>query len=134
MPLPRSEEEDFDGSSICVLLLTTMAGNELKIEVPISIHHNLEMLEDYLVEHLPAISQLDTFGCELTLIDADTHHALSDPIQDELWNHTCFHLVVRNCFQTFNYKEQIQRSVYEALPKAISPGPYRVQFPTITKP
>lgn len=50
-------------------------------------------------------------------VDADTHHALSDPIQDELWNHTCFHLVVQNCFQTHSYKEQIQRSVHDALPK-----------------
>ena len=89
IPLLRSGEEDeFVGSSPCPLLLTTMAGNEIQIVVPLSIHHNWEMLEDYLVEHLPAVSQLDAFGCELTLLDADSQHALCDPIQEELWNNT----------------------------------------------
>ena len=57
IPLLRSREEDeFAGSSTCPLLLTTMAGTEIQIVVPFSIHHNWEMLEDYLVEHLPGIS------------------------------------------------------------------------------
>ena len=77
------------------------------------------MLEDYLVEHLPAVSQLDTFGCELTLLDADSQHALCDPIQEELWNNTRFRLIVRDCFRSCSGKEQLQRDVYEALPKAI---------------
>ena len=46
------------------------------------------MLEEYLVEHLP---QLDTFGCELTLLDADTQ----------------FCLIVHECFQQVKPKEQI---------------------------
>ena len=50
---------------------------------------------------LPAVSQLDTFGCELTLLDADTHHALCDPIQDVLCGNTHFHLVVQDCFQRY---------------------------------
>ena len=107
------------GSSPCPLLLTTMAGNEIQIVVPLSIHHNWEMLEDYLVEHLPVVSQLDTFGCELTLLHADSQHALCDPIQEELWNNTRFHLIVRDCFRSCSGKEQLQRDVYEALPKAI---------------
>ena len=49
-PLLCSEEEDLAGTSLCALLLTTMAGNEIKIEVPLSIHHNWDMLEDYLVD------------------------------------------------------------------------------------
>ena len=47
-PLLCSEEEDLAGASLCTLLLTTMAGNEITIEVPISTHHNWEMLEDYV--------------------------------------------------------------------------------------
>ena len=43
------------------------------------------MLEEYLVEHLPLVSQLDTFGCELTLLDADARQALQDPTQEDLW-------------------------------------------------
>ena len=78
IPLLRSREEDeFAGSSPCPLLLTTMAGNEIQIVVPFSIHHNWEMLEDYLVEHLPAVGQLNTFGCEVTLLDAETQYRRS---------------------------------------------------------
>ena len=58
---------------------TTMAGNESQIVVPFSVHHNWEMLEDHLVEHLPAVGQLNTFGCEVTLLEADTQHVLCDP-------------------------------------------------------
>ena len=95
------------------------AGNVIQIVAPVCIHHNWEMLEDYLVAHLPAVGQLDTFGCELTLLDADTHHVLCDPIHDELWNNMRLHLVVQDCFQSYSCKEQIQRDVYEAHPKAI---------------
>ena len=37
------------------------------------------MLEEYLVEHLPRNSLIETFGCELTLINADAQVALQDP-------------------------------------------------------
>ena len=112
-PLQCREEEDFAGICPCPLLL------DIQIVVPISIHHNWEMLEDYLVEHLPAVGQLDACGCELTLVDADTHQVLCDPIHDELWNNMHFHLVAQDCFQSYSCKEQIQRDVYEAHPKAI---------------
>ena len=68
---------------------------------------------------LPAVSQLDTFGCELTLLDADTHHALCDPIQDVLCGNTHFHLVVQDCFQRYDCREQIQGEEYDDFPKAI---------------
>ena len=77
------------------------------------------MLEDYLVENLPAVSHLDTFGCELILLDADTHQALSDPIQETLWVNSHFHLVVQECFQRYDCKEQIRGEEYEDYPKAI---------------
>ena len=70
-----------------------MAGTAIRIEVPVSIHRTWDMLEEYLVEYLPAVSSLDTFGCELTLLDVDTHQALRDPIQEALWGNTQFHLV-----------------------------------------
>ena len=74
-----------------------MAGTVTQIVVPVSIHHRWDML---LPSGTPAaVSQLDTFGCELTLLD--THHALCDPIQDVLWGNTHFHLVVQDCFQIF---------------------------------
>ena len=76
-------------------------------------------LEEYLVEHLPLVSQIDTFGCELTLLDADTHQALQDPTQEDLWWNTQFCLIVHECFQQVERKEQIQGLEYEDCPKAI---------------
>ena len=61
----------------------------------------------------------DTFGCELTLLDVDTHQTLQDPIQEDLWWNTQFHLVVQDCFQQYDCKEQIQGEEYEDYPKAI---------------
>ena len=56
------------------------------------------MLEEYLVEHLPRNSLIETFGCELTLINADTQIALHDPIQEDLWKNNHFGLVVHDSF------------------------------------
>ena len=64
------------------------------------------------------VARLDTFGCELTLLGADTNLALCDPIHDELWSNMRFHLVVQECFQAHSCEEQIQRDVFEAHPKA----------------
>ena len=91
------EDNEFAGNCSYTLLLTTMAGTGMQIVVPVSIHHRWDMLEDHLVENLPAVSHLDTFGCELILLDADTHQALSDPIQETLWVNSHFHLVVQEC-------------------------------------
>ena len=71
------------------------------------------------MENLPAVSSLDTFGRELTLLDVDTHQALCDPIQEALWGNTQFHLIVQDCFQRYDRKEQIQGEEYEDYPKAI---------------
>ena len=77
------------------------------------------MLEDYLVENLPAVSRLDTFGCELTLLDPHTQQALCDPIQEALWGTTHFHLIVQTCFQKYDCRDQIQGDEYEDYPKAV---------------
>ena len=110
-----------DGDDNCPLCLQlkTIAGTTIQIHVPVSIFHTWEMLEEYLVEHLSAVSHLDTFGCELALLDADTHQALQDPIQEDLWWNTQFSLIVHECFQQFERKEQIRGIEYEDYPKAI---------------
>ena len=41
-------------------------------------------LPEYLIEHLPCISSIETFGCELTLLNTDTQVVLQDPVQEEL--------------------------------------------------
>ena len=77
------------------------------------------MLEDYLVEHLPLVSQIDTFGSELTLLDPDTRQVLQDPMQEDLWWNTQFCLIAHECFQQVERKEQIQGLEYEDCPNAI---------------
>ena len=77
------------------------------------------MLEEYLVEHLPCISPIETFGCELTLLNADTQVALQDPVQEELWNTNHFCLIVHECFRSLENNKPLQGLDYEDCPKAI---------------
>ena len=88
MSLSRKDDNEFAGSSSYSLHLITMAGTAIHIVAPVSIHHTWDMLEEHLVENLPAVSSLDMFGCELTLLDVDTHQALCDPIQEALYGAT----------------------------------------------
>ena len=44
------------------LYLTTLAVTVIQLQVPVSVYHTWEMLEEYLVEHLPCISPIETFG------------------------------------------------------------------------
>ena len=53
----------------------------------------------HLIERLPCISPIETFGCELTLLNADAQVALQDPVQEELWNTNHFSLIVHECFR-----------------------------------
>ena len=119
MAQPHAQDDDWDDPSFLRLFLTTLAGAVIQVQVPVSIHHTWEMLEEYLVEHLPLVSFIDTFGCELTLFDADTHMALQDPIQEDLWWNTQFCLVVHECFLTAENNKKLQGLDYEDCPKAI---------------
>ena len=119
MSQSHAQSCDCDDHSFLRLHLTTIAGTVIQPQVPVSIHHTWEMLEEYLVEHLPLVSQIDTFGCEFTLLDSDTHLALQDPIPEDLWWNTQFCLIVHERFLTVERKEQIQGLEHEDCPKAI---------------
>ena len=119
MAQPQAQDTDWDDDSFLRLYLTTLAGTVIQMQVPVSIHHTWDMLEEYLVEHLPLNSLIDTFGCELTLIDADTQMALQDPIQEDLWKNNHFCLVVHECFLTMENNKNLQGLDYEDCPKAI---------------
>ena len=110
-----NEDNEFAGNNSDSLHLITMAGTI----IPGNIHHNWDMLEEYLVDNLPAVSNLDTFGCELTLLEADTYQALCDPTQEALWSNTQFHLILQDYFQRYDCREQIQGEEYGDYPKAI---------------
>ena len=82
-----SDTEQMADLCHCPIRLVTMAGKEIETTAPLSICHHWEMLEDYSVELLAKCHDLDTFGCELTLISEDTRSPLNDPIHEELWEH-----------------------------------------------
>ena len=69
MALSQVQDADWDDDSFLRLYLTTLAGTVIQMKVPVSIHHTWAMLEEYLVEHLPRNSPIETFGCELTSIN-----------------------------------------------------------------
>ena len=69
--------------------------------------------------NLPCISPIETFGCELTLLNADTQVALQDPVQEELWNTNHFCLIVHECFRCLENNKPLQGLDYEDCPKAI---------------
>ena len=91
----------------------------IQLHVPISIYHTRDMLEEYLIEHLPCISSIETFGCELTLLNTDTQVVLQDPVQEELWNTNHFSLIAHECFRSLENNKPLQGLNYEDCPKAI---------------
>ena len=115
----QAQQADWEEDSLLRLYLTTLAGTVIQLQVPVSIYHTWEMLEEYLVEHLPCISPIETFGCELTLLNADTQVALQDPVQEELWNTNHFCLIVHECFRSLENNKPLQGLDYEDCPKAI---------------
>ena len=64
----HAQQADWEEDSLLRLYLTTLAGTVIQLHVPVSIYHTWEMLEEYLVEHLPCIGPIKTFRCELTLL------------------------------------------------------------------
>ena len=117
--LDHNTENGTAGSSHYSVILTTIAGIDIEISAPVTIHHQWDMLEDFLVENLPLVSHLETFGCELILLDPHTQEVLSDPIHETLWANTHFHLIVQQCFQIYDHKDQIQGEEYEDYPRAV---------------
>ena len=95
----QAQQADWEEDSLLRLYLTTLAGTVIQLQVPVSIYHTWEMLEEYLVEHLPCISPIETFGCELTLLNADT---------EELWNTNHFCLNVHECFRSLENNKPLQ--------------------------
>ena len=115
----QAQQADWEEDSFLRLYLTTLAGTVIQLPVPVSIYHTWDMLEEYLVERLRYISPIETFGCELTLLNADTQVALQDPVQEELWNTNHFCLIVHECFRCLENNKPLQGLDYEDCPKAI---------------
>ena len=114
-----SDTEQMTDICYCPLRLVTLAGKEIETTVPLSIYHEWETLEDYLVELLAQSFDLDTFGCELMLISDDARSPLSDPIHEELWEGNRYQLIIQESFRVVSAKDQIRRDAYDDHPRAI---------------
>ena len=91
--LLTSVEDEMTGA--CTPSLTTMAGTDIQI-VPVSFRW--DMLEAYPVKNTPAVSNFDTFGCELTLLDPHTQQVLCDPTHECSLGH---HSPPSDCSEVF---------------------------------
>ena len=112
-----NSDDELAGARPCPLKLVAMAGKEIHTVVPVNIHYNWEMLEDYLIEQLSKSYGLDTFGCELTLLTVDTLRTLCDPIHEELWDNDCFHPVIQDCRRTFCSRSKFDEMRMKTIPR-----------------
>ena len=67
----------------------------------------------------PAVSDLDVFGSERDFIHPTTQECLQDRVWDALQENKHFTLVVRECVETFQSKEEIEDCAYRNYPKAV---------------
>ena len=51
----QAQQAEWEEDSLLRLYLTTLAGTVIQLQVPVSIYRTWEMLEEYLVEHLPLL-------------------------------------------------------------------------------
>ena len=63
------------------LTLTTLAGEELPVEVDPGGHTSLRSLENAVLARLPHLGNASTLGCELQFVHMNTLQVLADPIQ-----------------------------------------------------
>ena len=87
------------------LYLTTLAGTVIQLQVQVSITTR-GMLEEHPEEHLPCISPIETFGCELTSMR--TLRWRFKTRKKELWNANHFCLIVHECFLCLEKNKPLQ--------------------------
>ena len=103
----------------CQLLLTTMAGNEVTVSTNIAQFDRFEDFEEHIVDYLATVSDLDVFGSELDFIHPTTQECLQDHVWDALQENKHFTLVVRECVEIFQSKEDFEDCAYRDYPKAV---------------
>ena len=64
-------------------------------------------------------SDLDVFGSELDFIHPTTQECLQDRVRDALQDNQHFTLVIRECVETFQSKEEFEECAYRDYPKAV---------------
>ena len=76
------------------ITLVTLAGEEIQRPIELREFDRLDEFENSVVECLPTVSQIVTFGCELDFVNPNAQAILCDPIWDTLRECNRFTLVV----------------------------------------
>ena len=79
------------------LELVTVAGTEYTMQANLSHYEDVAELEDDILCFLPAVSDLELFGCELELLDLREQQPLSETFRTVLLQRPQLQIVVRPC-------------------------------------
>ena len=93
------------------LMLTTLAGEKLPVEVDSSVHASLRSLENAVLARLPQLGNASTFGCELQFVHMNTLQVLADPIQSAISTNQKFYVTAKQCMVETEHKGQLKGEV-----------------------
>ena len=77
------------------LTLTTLAGEELPVEVDPGGHASLRSLENAVLARLPHLGNASTLGCELQFVHMNTLQVLADPIQSAINTNQKYYVIAK---------------------------------------
>ena len=96
--------------------LTIMAGNEVAVSINIALFDRFEDFVEHIVDYQATVSDLDVFGSELDFIHPTTQEYC---VWDALQENRRFTIVVRECVEIFQSKEDFEDCAYRDYPKAV---------------
>jgi len=93
------------------LTLTTLAGEELPVEVDPGGHASLRSLENAVLARLPHLGNASTLGCELQFVHMNTLQVLADPIQSAISTNQKYYVIAKQCMVEAGHKGQLKGEV-----------------------
>ena len=93
------------------LTLTTLAGEELPVEVDPGGHASLRSLENAVLARLPHLGNASTLGCELQFVRMNTLQVLADPIQSAISTNQKYYVIAKQCMVEAGHKGQLKGEV-----------------------
>ena len=101
------------------LELVTVAGTEYTMQANLAHYEDVAELEDDILCFLPAVSDLEVFGCELELLDLHEQQPLSEAFRTVLLQRPQLQIVVRPCMVEGHSMWHFQTDGKEGYPKAV---------------
>lgn len=95
-------------SMILHLILTTLAGEKIRLTLELQEYDRLYEFENAVMAQLPKLGESSTFGCSLSFVCRDTQEKLADPIWRTLRDHNSFTVISCPCFEEAEHKGQLQ--------------------------